>query len=177
MLQDISHQISNFPAIGGTATAIGNTIYVAEHHLLTLLFSREESEKKCDSEKLFYVAALLYSLLALHEVPLQAPRHRDLINRLSECLHHYRDLTLSSDYMFNERIRLWVLFVGAVVSKESSTRSYALRSISKLNNEMGVTNYEVFVSYLKRVLWMDRFCLPNCILLWEEIKCGLHCNM
>lgn len=176
MLQGISHQISNFPAISGTATAIGNTIYVAEHHLMTLLFLREESERECDSENLFYVAALLYSLLAIREVPLQSPRHRELINRLSGCLRHYRDLSLSSDSMFNERIRLWVLFVGAVVSKESSTRSYALQSISKLNNAMGVTNYEVFISYLKRVLWMDKFCLPNCILLWEEIKCGLHCD-
>jgi hypothetical protein len=176
MLQHISHQISNFPVIGGNATAIGNTIYVAEHHLLTLLFSNGESEKEGDSETLYYVAALLYSLLAIRGVPLQAPRHRELISRLSGCLYHYQELSLSSDSTFNECIRLWVLVVGAVVSTKSSTRSYALQGISKINNAMGVTNYEAFVSYLKRVLWMDGFCLPNCILLWEEIKSGTPCN-
>lgn len=177
MFQDISQQISSFPFCGGNATAIGNTIYVAEYRLLTLLFPRDNPEIKCDSDRLFCLAILLYSFLAIHEMPLHAPRHYKLIERLSRCLHHYRELSMSPDSKFNEHIRLWVLFIGAVVSKEFSTRSYALRSISKINSAIGITNYEAFVSNLKGVLWVDRFCLPHCISLWEDLKLCSHCNI
>src|SRR5579871_4333498 len=80
LLQSISRTISVLPSVGGDRVVISNSIYVAEHQLLSLTFPRGDPDATVlDISECLRIAALLYLHLAIREWPLRAQRHRRLV--------------------------------------------------------------------------------------------------
>jgi Fungal specific transcription factor domain len=170
LLQSISQTISVFPDVGGDRVVISNSIYVAEHQLLSLTFPRGDlAATGLDISECLRIAALLYLHLAIREWPLRAQRHCRLVESLLRSLPHDWDLSTLVAPEMGLYLLLWAHFVGAAAAIEPQSRAFLAAKVSQVTAAARITNYADFERGLKTVAWTDPFCRLRCIELWDEI--------
>ncbi|KAK9249664.1 hypothetical protein V1507DRAFT_469999 [Lipomyces tetrasporus] len=176
MLRSISEAISAFPDVGGDRVAIGNSIYVAEYELLSLQLPRPgRITDVIDISECVRLAELLYLHLAIRELPLNAHRHRGLVERLFHSLLQTQDLTKLIASETTLILLLWAFFVGMVSVTNPARHTILVKRMAELRNVLQFKHYTDFARALKNVLWLDRFSEPWSVAVWGEI--GLESRM
>ncbi|KAH8691240.1 hypothetical protein BGW36DRAFT_387928 [Talaromyces proteolyticus] len=172
MLRSISQSISLFPTIGSDRVAISNSIYVVEYKLLSiqhLHLGRQHAKNQIDISECVSLAALLYLHLAVRELPLKAHRHKQLKERLFHSLPHDQNLSSAVGSETDLTLLLWAFFIGMDTTTRQEPQESLIKRMSELSTVLCLEKYEDFISALKTVLWMDQFCEPRAIHLWDEI--------
>jgi len=170
LLQSISRTISEFLDVGGDRVVISNSIYVAEHQLLSLAFLQGgPAAAGLDISECLRIAALLYLHLAIREWPLRAQRHRRLAESLLRSLPHDRDLSTLVAPEMGLSLLLWAQFVGAVAAIEPQSHAFFAARVTQVTAAARITNYTDFERGLKTVAWTDPFCRLRSTGLWDEI--------
>jgi hypothetical protein len=65
---------------------------------------------------------------------------------------------------------LWALFVGATVLNDFRSERALLPVLHQLCAALSIKTYEDFCTYLKEVVWLDSFCIPQSINVWQKLN-------
>jgi hypothetical protein len=170
LLQSVSQAISTCPRDKTERVLVANSIYAAEHKLLSLSAGADRIHSAAiDISECLRSAALLYLHLAIRQIPLRAQRHRRLIETLHASLPLDRDLSVLSAPEISLRLLLWVLFIGAVTAFESPNHPPVINQLVQVGTILRIKTLEDFKSSLQKVMWIEPFCGLHCVTVWNDM--------
>lgn len=66
-------------------------------------------------------------------------------------------------------ILVWIMFVGAIASMGQTCRLYFVESLGTICTALGISSKEDFEKALKRIVWLESFCMSHIDQVWDDI--------
>jgi len=148
-------------------------LYVAEYKLLVVLDQTDPRDDDIVLSRSSHIygscrlAAYLYLYLMLREIPRTAEINYTLARRLKDVLDSNKAdlLVFWKDDLY---LLLWIVTMGAVVTKGSSEGNYFLGLLNQLKEALTLESFETYKRDLSKILSIENNCWKTCILgVWN----------
>jgi hypothetical protein len=152
---------------------LSNAIYEIEHIMLSISPQRlpeSWSEYALDMTEFLRLACLLYQHLAIRDLPITARRHHSILRRMRASFPSSFDQHVPFMAHSTLQLLLWSFFVGSIVVAPANLASFFIENLQRVCSIMGVDTYESFYWNIEQMPFLEPFCAPHSVAVWERLQ-------